>query len=841
MPKSDTASSVEGSSWETVSYGKDPLKASLVERARKRTASPKRDPYWWTVSGHAGLGDSYDFYDVHLRDNGTYYCSCSANQGGEYRRNTCSHRTAVILWRQEHDDPWEGESEWEADGDADDADAPDSDLPDGLSDGSEGEDLGSSVYEAEQPAGDDGESSVRGSAGGAQESPAGSNSSNAAHPDSGLTQEPDALDGEGAEGLASGDNTDPSGLPNLAFDPWELDEDDPPVPQDIARYWGGKATPTIPALPDKFEAFRYSQWKGIIELIEALDDGVKCVFLSAPTGSGKSLAAAATPQILGKSFIYTATTHVLQDQVEREFTYAKVLKGRRNYPTYDHPNDPDLTAEDCTAEKATLPACVSCPGWTQGSSWGEYDDERGTNEAVHCANCHPVSSCPYRVAKRAASMAHMAVLNTAYFLTETSLGNRSVFKGADLVFIDEADMLEEELMNSITVEISPRMRKDLGVGLPKVTVESAWVDWIRDEVVPAIKARIKALPPASTNLFGKPDVKVLRAKKRYESLLQDVNLLLKPAPPARGEEPDPDAPPALMAGWVLTGFNAEDRKKDAEVTVTFKPITVRDYAWDHLWSRAEQFVLMSATIISPEQMAYDLGLEDDEWAVVEIPSSFDKTRRPVVARGRIEVNKKTMDSGAAYPVLVDDLIAVLDAHPNERVLVHSNSYKLTRELFYETRKISPEARSRLYTYFYAHERNKALENYLADSRGVLIAPSFERGVDLHGDDCRVVVIAKIPFPYLGDAQVKARLYGTGRSGRIWYTVQTIRTICQMTGRGMRSESDWAISYILDDSFTRIYYDNQKLFPAWWREALVLDETDPKWREPLRILRAGELS
>ena len=247
---------------------------------------------------------------------------------------------------------------------------------------------------------------------------------------------------------------------------------------------------------------------------------------------------------------------------------------------------------------------------------------------------------------------------------------------------------------------------------------------------------------------------------------------------------------------------------------------------------------MSATIISPEQMAYDLGLDDDEWEVVEIPSSFPKERRPVVVRAETSVTRKTEES--AFPILVRQLGEIMDEHPDERILVHSNSYKLTRELFFEGRHHSQDARSRLYTYLNAQERDKALNNYLNNPRGVLVAPSFERGVDLHGDDCRVIVIAKVPFPYLGDKQVAARLHGTGRSGQIWYAVETVRTIVQMTGRGMRSKDDFCLSYVLDREFLRVHWDHQKLFPQWWREALVMDKNDPKWRGVLEDLKGGML-
>jgi Rad3-related DNA helicase len=98
---------------------------------------------------------------------------------------------------------------------------------------------------------------------------------------------------------------------------------------------------------------------------------------------------------------------------------------------------------------------------------------------------------------------------------------------------------------------------------------------------------------------------------------------------------------------------------------------------------------------------------------------------------------------------------------------------------------------------------------------------MDRGIDLPGDACRVQVICKVPFLNLKDKQVSGRLYGGGRAGKTWYSVNAIRTIVQMTGRAVRSESDWAVTYILDGQFvTNIWQQNRNLIPSWWREGLV---------------------
>jgi Rad3-related DNA helicase len=84
------------------------------------------------------------------------------------------------------------------------------------------------------------------------------------------------------------------------------------------------------------------------------------------------------------------------------------------------------------------------------------------------------------------------------------------------------------------------------------------------------------------------------------------------------------------------------------------------------------------------------------------------------------------------------------------------------------------------------------------------------------------VICKVPFPNLGDKQISARLHSKG--GNLWYRVQAVRSIVQMSGRGMRHEDDYCETYILDSQFvSNLWKQSKQLFPNWWVEALRWNE------------------
>jgi Rad3-related DNA helicase len=220
---------------------------------------------------------------------------------------------------------------------------------------------------------------------------------------------------------------------------------------------------------------------------------------------------------------------------------------------------------------------------------------------------------------------------------------------------------------------------------------------------------------------------------------------------------------------------------------------------------------MSATIISPEQLAEDLGLEPHEWAAVRVKNTFPKENRPIYVMPKADMTNKTRDD--AWPELAKAIGKIVAYHEKDRILVHTVSYNLTKYLAENLPK------ERVITYVRADERDRVLAEFRAKEGAVLLAPSFDRGVDLPEDECRVVIIAKCPFPNLGDRQISARLHKKG--GESWYRVLTVRTLVQMTGRGVRSKDDYCDIYILDKQFvTNVWKRSRHLLPEWWKEALV---------------------
>jgi len=503
--------------------------------------------------------------------------------------------------------------------------------------------------------------------------------------------------------------------------------------------------------------------------------------LDAPPGSGKTVIAEAVRRLLRTRGLYICHTRGLQDQFAEDFDYCSVLKGRSNYPTmrgelYNGPSWSRVTAADCTKS-------------------GEGEDRR-------CIWCDPISGCPYEIAKGTLLRSQLGCINSAYFLYECNYVGR--LSGFPFVIIDECDTFESELMGFIGFELTERRVREYELGEPRrVTKSEAWLEWVEGAqgVVRRIYEREKTV-----DLAG--NLPAVRRWNNINRLMSDLGRL------KRGLE---------EGAWVFTGRDGR---------VAFKPIRVSEHGKECLWKHGGKFLLMSGTVISGYEIMDSLGGGDLPWGLVSVPSFFDEERRRVKVVGVADMRKKELDANRTGIIesVAEAISGIVARHPGQRVLVHTVSYDLANDLSVAMVRTHEDAR--IFTYGNAAERDRVLAAFTDDdlhgqrdgsqasdpTKSILFGSSMDRGIDLPDDACRVIVIVKVPYPYLGDRQVAARLYSHG--GQVWYNVQTVRSIVQMCGRAVRHEDDWAVTYILDRNFVNgIWAKSRGLFPQWWKDGL----------------------
>lgn len=526
-------------------------------------------------------------------------------------------------------------------------------------------------------------------------------------------------------------------------------------------------------LPPKFTEFRPHQ---LIALEQIARSKKKVIMCQAPTGSGKTLIMTAMGKLLNTRMVYTCHTKQLQGQVVNDFPSAVELKGRANYPCL---KGFKLTCNECTVErgnrkrsncdKCEYTACYARPG-------------EGALRSPEIGECPCKQFCPYLIQKRAAALSDLAILNMPFFLNESNgVFEPGTFSGWPMVVLDEGDLTENALKSYIEVAVPNALLKKLRLEPPKKAVDEDWRKWIAELALPALEKTIAQIQ--SQEELVPFDIK---QQKELERLAGKLKFFLYQD----------------LRNWV---FLPDDEN------LTWKPVFVDRYAKENLWDHADRFLLMSGTIISARQTAHDIGLDMNDVDYIEVPSTFPPETRPIYFIRGADMTHKTKDT--AWPRVLKQMDEIISEHPEDKGLVHTVSYELARYI-----SANSEHQMRLLQHDPTH-RVSALERFKNTHWPlVMVSPSMDRGVDLPDDLCRFIIVLKIPYPNLGDPQVKRRTEVS--DGWAWYSVQTVRTLIQATGRGNRSASDFCEIYILDEQFARLFREHNGLFPQYWKDAIT---------------------
>lgn len=540
-------------------------------------------------------------------------------------------------------------------------------------------------------------------------------------------------------------------------------------------------TPKDLKMPRKFESWRPGQLELIMRIAETLQENKKFL-LDAPTGVGKSLIGIAVSRLLANAddvmavmsdsnrpkptCIYLTSTKQLQDQVCADFPFAKQVKGRSNYPCAKHPTKyPTVNAEDCNRDSSESSVC---------------------------------KSCQYTLAKVAAAAAPVSVLNTAYFLAESNFSPRPYFSEADLIVIDEVDCLEKELLSFVGFSLSEKRIRSFKLLPPAVTDSiPVWTEWL-----------LTALPIVEQQLLDE-GLQLSMTDDRHWTL-NDFQTQRKCSIKNKWVSKVHQFLLEVNDTWVL-----EERKTEEGPAWEFKPVDVKAYAYNYLWRHSDRFLGMSGTILDPKIMAGELNINNYVYHALASPYPVDN--RPVYFAPVADVTRDKMTT--ELPKLAAAVQKLMGRYPLEKMLIHTVSYQIRDYLM-------ANIQSKRFITHSSEDRAAVLDLFKRSKDPmVVLSPSFDRGVDLPGDQCRCTVICKVPYPNMGDKQVAARMKAPG--GDEWYLARTVQTVLQMSGRGVRAADDYCDTFILDKQFSKLYNRAKWLFPAWWTDAIKDKVASPR--------------
>lgn len=383
-------------------------------------------------------------------------------------------------------------------------------------------------------------------------------------------------------------------------------------------------------------------------------------------------------------------------------------------------------------------------------------------------------TCDYYDTKEKLLKSNFRILNTFYLLYELNFSGQ--LSGQELIIIDEADTLDLNFTSFISLQVYDAQINKYGLGYPKLTVLESWIDW-------AGNAIDKLESSYNTSIFKNAlDPEFIKANKLIQKLKLFITLV----------EDD----------WI---YNRHSTYSE------FKPIWISNkLIKKYLLRHSNRFILCSASLPPKPTICNTLAIESTKCDYIEVGSSFKPENRKVFYSPVMDMSYKNRDD---YHVMIDAIEELINspAYRNVKGIIHSQSYAL-RDLIMEM------GDPRLITHD-SHDKYDQLEKYFHSKEPLIfVSPSSVRGLSLNDDKCRFGICPKMPFPNLKDKAISARLYGSGNKGRVWYNCETAQILFQMSGRHVRSHSDWGDFHILDSCFDRI----RKHLPEWFNKDIIED-------------------
>ncbi len=553
--------------------------------------------------------------------------------------------------------------------------------------------------------------------------------------------------------------------------------------------------------------------KYLDELDQALKSDYKFIFLEAPTGFGKSAVAVTLARFLGSSHICTSTKD-LQTQYNRDFPYLSEVKGRNNFPCIVKEDmgiresceyGPCLKDDDfdCLYKTRMSDYDVKSEGTIYENvdinkyALKKYYDKAKEHSQLVKIEWQP---CHYYHQKWISIKSSHTIYNYKYFLSD--LFYSSGVNKRKLLILDEAHTLESEVSSFKNIIFSKEslIRFFPKINLPdnKQTDVETWIDFCA-----GLKEQFTSYVEKSANILGsggnsedmhvseKNLIDAINYEKNLFTFLEDLRI--------------------NKENWLVTNItkNEIDNKPSR---IKLEPLVVSSYFTD-IFDKGSISLLMSATILSKENLCKAVGLKNEDVKFIRVENSdFPIKNRPIYLMNVAWLNARTMSE--SLPNIVKVLDNLLSVHKNDKGIIHTTSYS---QVQFIKNNLSKENLSRLIETNPKFDRNEMILKHTQSTKPtVLISPSMFLGVDLKDDLSRFQVIVKVPYPDLTDKKISVLKQRNPK----WYEWNTILRLIQAYGRSVRNADDYANTYILDSSVSFLLKNGKEMIPKWFSEAII---------------------
>ena len=538
-----------------------------------------------------------------------------------------------------------------------------------------------------------------------------------------------------------------------------------------------------------YEKMRPEQQK-FLEAVQNTDK--KYIVAQMPTGSGKSGIAIYESMLVNSSYI-VVTNKALQDQYWRDFQNKfpiKMLKGQSNY---------DCVVNDSV--KCDKGPCQGCDSTSIGIK--RY--------------CRANDMCPYYNAAKEAADAKMFLANTS--ILSSAIAPKGDAAKRDLLIIDEAHLLEDFLMDVGTIRFSadrmiklfeaekrldkedlrfiksidlessskPTTKMEKYINICKSLSESIYKDMVAYEAEQNKRVRENDVKKVIDRGADKKSNKF----KHKREILETITKL------EAYEKSDPSD------SWVYN-WNKKDR------SLEIVPVNV-DWIFKKYFDKlADKIIFMSATILNFSNFTSSIGIRPDQCCFVDVDSTFDPKNAPIINIGNCKTNYHDLQDSANMDTIVRTVKFILDKHKGQRGIIHTGNMKISK--YIKEHLHDPRLLVRL-----DEVRNEdILEEHMVSSDTVLVSSSLTEGIDLHDDLSQFQIIVKLPWDSLGNVRTKT----LADEVPLWYQNKMWQKLLQASGRSVRSQTDYAETFILDSTFDFQHKKFSKYLPEYFEKRLV---------------------
>lgn len=398
------------------------------------------------------------------------------------------------------------------------------------------------------------------------------------------------------------------------------------------------------------------------------------------------------------------------------------------------------------------------------------------------SECFIENRCPYYKNRNNGLISKSPVLNYSVFLNLPEF-----LQKRQILIMDEASELEDELINKYTLTLNYKNLKFEGIPHTKILNDNsnAAKKWLQDLKIEVVKEYedcfLNAQKISLKSGFDKINTNISSKIYRLSNLISTMDLVIDNWKDCE---------------YLIESFNTEK--------VVFAPYNIKHLS-KNIFDKAEKILMISATISNPKEFAKTLGIHENDYEYFEIDSSFDPKKSPILCSKKYCLSYKTIDT--MLPDLVKDAIDICRKHPNEKGLIHTHTNKITEEF---KRQIKNDKRF-LFREDGITNEDIIKEHYESKDPTILISPSLDTGISLDDEYGRFQIITKAPYLPLNSNRIKKMF----KENPDHYTSKMIDKIIQMCGRCTRSKDDFSITYILDGTAVKTIQRYSKSLPKYF--------------------------